>query len=58
MLKKRSSDVSEELFSFAMGSTVSTFSYIGCVVNGVKFVEYNRDILRKTQNSGVYVPGE
>lgn len=41
-----------------MGPTVSTFSYTSCMVNGVKFVGRSRDVLCKTQNSGVYVPGE
>ena len=36
---------------------MSVLSYSACVVNGIKFVCYARDINRTTQNSGVHVPG-
>ena len=39
-------------------SNFTAFSYLGCVVNGVKFIVEKRDAKRKTQNSGVFVPSQ
>ncbi|GJW43916.1 hypothetical protein Tco_0072715 [Tanacetum coccineum] len=47
---------SEELFSLACGPT-SACTYPACIVNGVKFVVHERDILHTTQSSGVSTPG-
>ncbi|GJX77320.1 hypothetical protein Tco_0324131 [Tanacetum coccineum] len=47
---------SEELFSLACGPT-SACTYPACIVNGVKFVVHERDILHTTQCSGVSTPG-
>ncbi|GJV27457.1 hypothetical protein Tco_1383905 [Tanacetum coccineum] len=48
--------LSEELFSLACGPT-SACTYPACIVNGVKFVVHERDILHTTQSSGVSTPG-
>ncbi|GJY67788.1 Myc-type, basic helix-loop-helix domain-containing protein [Tanacetum coccineum] len=47
---------SEELFSLACGPT-SACTYPVCIVNGVKFVVHERDILHTTQCSGVSTLG-
>ena len=49
--------MTEELFSLATGTMMTSTSYTACVVNGVKFVTTARDANRKTQSSGVYVAG-
>ncbi|GJX33619.1 Myc-type, basic helix-loop-helix domain-containing protein [Tanacetum coccineum] len=54
--KKVTDDCSEELFSLACGPT-SACTYPACIVNGVKFVVHERDILHTTQCSGVSTPG-
>ncbi|GJR16171.1 Myc-type, basic helix-loop-helix domain-containing protein [Tanacetum coccineum] len=43
-------------FSLACGPT-SACTYPACIVNGVKFVVHERDILHTTQCSGVSTPG-
>ncbi|GJW64752.1 hypothetical protein Tco_0116636 [Tanacetum coccineum] len=50
--KKVRDGCSEELFSLACGPT-SACTYPACIVNGVKFVVHERDILHTTQCSGV-----
>ena len=50
-------EVHEQLISLANGSSTRVASYPGCVVNGVRFLCYDRDKNRKTQNSGVSVAG-
>ncbi|GKA85917.1 Myc-type, basic helix-loop-helix domain-containing protein [Tanacetum coccineum] len=54
--KKVNDGCSEELFSLACGP-ISTCTYPACIVNGVKFVVHERDILHTTQCSGVSTPG-
>ncbi|GJX36110.1 hypothetical protein Tco_0247667 [Tanacetum coccineum] len=54
--KKVTDGCSEELFSLACGPT-SACTYPACIVNGVKFVVHERDILHTTQSSGVSTPG-
>ncbi|GJV53161.1 hypothetical protein Tco_1448902 [Tanacetum coccineum] len=54
--KKVAGDCSEELFSLACGP-ISTCTYPACIVNGVKFVVHERDILHTTQCSGVSTLG-
>ncbi|GJT00316.1 hypothetical protein Tco_0821485 [Tanacetum coccineum] len=54
--KKVTDGCSEELFSLACGPT-SACTYPACIVNGVKFVVHERDILHTTQCSGVSTPG-
>jgi hypothetical protein len=46
-----------ELKSLAHG-IMSVNSYSACIVNGVRFVVYSRDVQRTTQNSGVGSIGE
>ncbi|GJU64891.1 hypothetical protein Tco_1246726 [Tanacetum coccineum] len=46
--KKVNDGCSEELFSLACGP-ISTCTYPACIVNGVKFVVHERDILHTTQ---------
>ena len=46
-----------ELKSLAHG-IMSVSSYSACIVNGVRFVVYSRDIQRTTQNSGLGSLGE
>ena len=50
-------EATDQLVSLASGSSFSVRSYPGCVVNGVKFLTFNRDINRSTQNSGICVCG-
>ncbi|GJZ36090.1 Myc-type, basic helix-loop-helix domain-containing protein [Tanacetum coccineum] len=47
---------SEDLFSLAYGPT-SACTYPACIVNGVKFVVHEHDILHTTQCSGFSTPG-
>ncbi|GJT87715.1 hypothetical protein Tco_1069432 [Tanacetum coccineum] len=54
--KKVTDGCSEELFSLACGPT-SACTYPACIVNGVKFVVHERDILHTTQCSGVSTLG-
>ena len=49
----RSPEATDDLFSFASGSSSSIKSYTNCVINGVKWLTYARDCRRKTQNSSV-----
>ncbi|KAL2465528.1 Uncharacterized protein Adt_41379 [Abeliophyllum distichum] len=50
-------DVSLELLSLASRPNAVVHSYPACIVNGVRFLTYDRDIRRKTQNSGVSIAG-
>ena len=50
-------EATDDLFSLASGSSFSVKSYTGYVINDVKWLTYARDCTRKTQNSGVFVPG-
>ena len=50
-------EMTDELFALATGSMPTALSYSACAVNGVKYVCRERDANRKTQNSGVFVPG-
>ncbi|GJR90026.1 hypothetical protein Tco_0214037 [Tanacetum coccineum] len=54
--KKVTDGCSEELFSLTCGPT-SACTYPACLVNGVKFVVHERDILHTTQSIGVSTPG-
>ncbi|GJX30898.1 hypothetical protein Tco_0240753 [Tanacetum coccineum] len=54
--KKVAGDCSEDLFSLACGP-ISACTYPACIVNGVKFVVHERDILHTTQCSGVSTLG-
>ncbi|GJS12094.1 hypothetical protein Tco_0368890 [Tanacetum coccineum] len=54
--KKVTDGCSEELFSLACGP-ISACTYPACIVNGVKFVVHERDILHTTQCSGVSTLG-
>ncbi|CAL2277072.1 unnamed protein product [Prunus armeniaca] len=47
---------SEELYNLAFGP-IRTELFLGCHVNGVKFLGTTRDDKLCTQNSGVHVPG-
>ena len=46
------SDCTSELIALAHGP-LNAYSYIACIVNGVRFVMNNHDLRRTTQNSGV-----
>ncbi|PWA38951.1 hypothetical protein CTI12_AA557230 [Artemisia annua] len=48
---------SPELLSLACGPSSSASTYPACIVNGVKFMVHERDILHTTQGSGVSTPG-
>lgn len=50
--------VTDDLYSLALGPDIRASVYSGCVVNGVKFLTKERDCRRATQNSGVCVEGE
>ncbi|GKD22236.1 hypothetical protein Tco_1223939, partial [Tanacetum coccineum] len=54
--KKVRDGCSEELFSLAC-RPISACTYPACIVNGVKFVVHERDILHTTQCSGVSTLG-
>lgn len=51
-------NISDDIYSLAMGPTSEVCSYSGCIVNRVQFHTAHRDNRRTTQNSGVYVLGE
>ncbi|BBH05122.1 Ankyrin repeat family protein [Prunus dulcis] len=48
---------SDELYNLAFG-TIRAELFLGCYINGVKFLGAVRDDKLCTQNSGVHVPGE
>ena len=52
---RENSNISQDLFSLAMGLSLVVRSYSGCIVNGVRFHMLERDSRRTTQNSGVMV---
>ena len=58
MRLKQSSKVSKEVYSFACGLDSRIHTYIGCIVNGVRFHTKDRDDHRITHNSGICVSGE
>lgn len=49
---------SSELLSLALGPDLRVTNYSGCMVNGVKFLNQDRDNYRTTQKRGVRVEGE
>lgn len=51
-------EVTDDLYSLALGPDIRASVYSGCNVNGVKFLTKERDCRRSTQNSGVCVEGE
>ena len=55
---KQSLEAIDELFSLACGPENQVHTYIGCIVNGVRFHTKDRDDRRITQNSGIFVSGE
>ncbi|XP_060974099.1 uncharacterized protein LOC133039266 [Cannabis sativa] len=50
--------VSDELYAISNQANAAIYFYPGCIVIGIKFLVKERDDNRKTQNSGVMVPGE
>ena len=55
---RENSNISQDLFSLAMGPSLNVHSYSGCIIGGVRFHSLERDFRRTTQNSGVTVIGE
>ena len=51
-----SKEATDDLFSLALGSSFPINSYIGCVINRVKWFTYAHDCRQKAQNSGVSIP--
>ncbi|KAL6582793.1 hypothetical protein OROMI_004871 [Orobanche minor] len=51
------SDVNESLYSLACEPNRLVRNYTGCIMNGVRFLTIERDVRRKTQNSGIVVEG-
>jgi hypothetical protein len=51
-------NVSKELYSLACGPDPQVAFFKGCIVNGVRFQTEDREETRRTQNSGISVPGE
>ncbi|KAL6561780.1 hypothetical protein OROMI_017381 [Orobanche minor] len=51
------SDVNESLYSLACAPNRLVRKYTGGIVNGVRFLTIERDVRRKTQNSGIVVEG-
>lgn len=49
--------VSDQLLSLARGPDKRVFRYKGCNINGLRFHSKDREMERKTQNSGVVVQG-
>ncbi|KAK9051123.1 hypothetical protein SSX86_027749 [Deinandra increscens subsp. villosa] len=58
MKKQNSPELHSELYALSMGSSINASTYTACIVNGVRFMVLDRDVRRKTQNSGVSVEGE
>ena len=57
MQKSNATRTSVELYYLAQCPLLNVSSYSTCLVNGVWFLIYNQDSRRRTQNSGVSVPG-
>ncbi|RVW66346.1 hypothetical protein CK203_065230 [Vitis vinifera] len=55
---KQSPEATDELYSLACGPDNRVHTYMGCIVNGVRFHTKDRDDRRITQNSGICVSGE
>ena len=55
---KQSLEAIDELFSLACGPENQVHTYIGCIVNEVRFHTKDCDDRRITQNSGIFVSGE
>ncbi|CAL5419434.1 unnamed protein product [Camellia sinensis] len=51
-------DVSNQLMNLARGPDSRVTRYSGCIINGTRFHTQDRDMNRKTQNSGVVVKGD
>ena len=52
--KNDSPEATDELYALSSGASFIIKSYPACVVNGVKFLTYDRDGRRKTQSSGIF----
>ena len=48
-------EATDELYALVNSPDTRVYSYTGCVVNEIKFQIENRDVNRKTQNSGVSI---
>ncbi|RVW27633.1 hypothetical protein CK203_099152 [Vitis vinifera] len=55
---KQSPEAIDELYSLACGPNNRVHTYMGCIVNGVRFHTKDRDDRRITQNSGICVSRE
>ncbi|WKA12924.1 hypothetical protein VitviT2T_030267 [Vitis vinifera] len=55
---KQSPEATDELYSLACGPDNRVHTYMGCIVNGVRFHTKDHDDRRITQNSGICVSGE
>ncbi|CAL5420286.1 unnamed protein product [Camellia sinensis] len=51
-------DASNQLMNLARGPDSRVTRYSGCIINGTRFHTQDRDMNRKTQNSGVVVKGD
>lgn len=52
LCKKERSMSIKKLYPLAMGPDVRGKTYLGCIVNGVRYHIQSRDELHKSQNSG------
>ena len=50
-------EVNEDLFALACSPDLRVKKYTVCMVNGVRFSTLDRDANKKTQNSGIMLPG-
>ncbi|XP_035549023.1 uncharacterized protein LOC108993538 isoform X1 [Juglans regia] len=51
-------DVTADLYALACGPEPTVASYAACIVNGKRFHTKQRELRRRTQNSGVLVTGD
>lgn len=56
--EENSPDVSNEIYSLAVGPDPRAVRYSGCVINAIRFHTRDREVNLRTQNSGVVVKGE
>ena len=50
-------EIDDDLFSLGCGPDFRVRKYKSCIVNGVRFNTVDRDMNKKTQNSGVMTQG-
>ncbi|XP_026452382.1 uncharacterized protein LOC113352830 [Papaver somniferum] len=56
--EENSPNVSDEMYSLAVGPDSRVVRYSGCITNAIRFHTRDREVNLRTQNSGVVVKGE